>query len=87
LLRTLDYVGLMNAVLFSCAIIKAFFSNWALYQRAQAVFYLTQASVQLLVMHCKPQQYQRHRFRVGLMDKGQGASRRCVAAATEAAAC
>lgn len=68
----MDYVGLFNAIMFSCAIIKAFFGTWALYQRVQAVFYLTQASVQLLVMHYKPQLYQRYRFQVSLADKGQG---------------
>ena len=65
LLRSYDYICLLNSMLFSTVIIKAFYSNWATYQRVQAVWYLTQAVVQLLFMHFKGDTYQRYRFQVG----------------------
>lgn len=64
LLRSADYICLYNAILFSLTIIKAFYSNWALYQRVQAVFYLAQAVVQLLFIYLRPHIYQRYRFQV-----------------------
>lgn len=47
------YICLVNSMLFSTVIIKAFYANWATYQRVQAVWYLTQAVVQLLFMHLR----------------------------------
>jgi hypothetical protein len=67
LLRSYDYICLINAIMFCLVLIKAFFANWATYQRVQTLWYLTQAVVQLLFMHFKGDTYQRYRFQVGCL--------------------
>lgn len=66
LLRSLDYFCLTKSIIFSVIIIRAFSSNWAWYQTAQAVLYLAVSVVQLLTMHLKGELYHRYRFQVGV---------------------
>lgn len=70
LLRSLDYFCLTKSIIFSVIIIRAFSSNWAWYQTAQAVLYLVVSVVQLLTMHLRGDLYHRYRFKVGVKESG-----------------